>query len=890
MKELARLQASRKEHRSHVTRVFNKIDDLISKDVDEFTLTSIRTALEQLQRKKELIHQMDQRIAELIQTPEDLEEAVCEAEELQDIILEEIGKLQTHIELKTQELTSKSSLNNVENVVTTSLASEPENTITSRQVATHATASSESVIPVEQALSSMSMYTTTSAVTTVSYVYSPGPPPLIPTSSSGIVSQSLPMLPYQSVYEPLPPTLLSRRDAHEPEVPSLATRTIHENTYSTQQFASSRLPKLTLPSFSGNPLEWQSFWDSFSVAIHLNPNLSGVQKFNYLKAQLQGDALRTIRGLPLTELNYQHSISLLHERFGQTHKLINVHMQALLDIPSPTSAHSSLRMFHDSIENHTRGLSSLGKSEGTYDDLLIPIILAKLPRDIRQNLARENTSPEWNLPELMSSILKEIRILESGLYDSQRSQPQLSTATFHIGSNDITFSKKQCTDRKKSFLCAFCKGPHLSHTCTVIVDHQKRLDIVKQNNLCFNCLAHHKVAHCTSKYRCRRCQRKHQTSLCSGEPPKNSSSNSKQTTSEDTQDSSQVSANIVPASTHKPQTFTTCLLKMAIATVSAENIRTSANILFDEGAQRSFITTQLAAELQIIPTTSEQVALSSFGAKSQSYQKLGVATIQVQTNIGENIPITALIVPSIAVPIKNSFRIALDSVPHLRGLDLAHPITTDQNFQISLLIGTDHYWSFVQDHIIRGEGPTAQKSKLGYLLSGPLPLSNNQVSSVMLQINTTISQPQDPDLQYFWSVETIATNADDQHDTEFLQSYQSTNISRDSNGTYIAKFPWNDNKLYLTPNFNICKRRTLALVSKLKQSPELLQLYTNILKEQEKRGFIERVADNNVTYNVHYLPHHPVKKESPTTPIRIVYDCSCREDNSSFSLNNCLMV
>ena len=103
----------------------------------------------------------------------------------------------------------------------------------------------------------------------------------------------------------------------------------------------------------------------------------------------------------------------------------------------------------------------------------------------------------------------------------------------------------------------------------------------------------------------------------------------------------------------------------------------------------------------------------------------------------------------------------------------------------------------------------------------------------MLQINTTISQSQDPDLQYFWSEETIATNADDQHDTEFLHSYQSTSISRDSNGTYIPKFPWKENKLYLFSNFNIFKRRTLALVSKLKQSPELLQLYTNILKEQE---------------------------------------------------------
>ena len=101
-----------------------------------------------------------------------------------------------------------------------------------------------------------------------------------------------------------------------------------EGHRAASQFAISRLPKLTLPTFSGDPLTWQTFWDSFNAAIHANPSLSGVQKFNYLKAQLQGDAARTIAGLPLTEVNYQHSIALLEERFGQPHKLVTAHTYA----------------------------------------------------------------------------------------------------------------------------------------------------------------------------------------------------------------------------------------------------------------------------------------------------------------------------------------------------------------------------------------------------------------------------------------------------------------------------------------------------------------------------------------------------------------------------------
>ena len=103
----------------------------------------------------------------------------------------------------------------------------------------------------------------------------------------------------------------------------------------TQQFANSRLPKLTLPMFSGDPLTWQTFWDSFYVSIHANRSLSGIQKFTYLKAQLEGDAARAIAGLPLTDANYAHSIALLEERYAQLHKLVNAHMKALLPNKQP---------------------------------------------------------------------------------------------------------------------------------------------------------------------------------------------------------------------------------------------------------------------------------------------------------------------------------------------------------------------------------------------------------------------------------------------------------------------------------------------------------------------------------------------------------------------------
>lgn len=35
-------------------------------------------------------------------------------------------------------------------------------------------------------------------------------------------------------------------------------------------------------------------------------------------------------------------------------------------------------------------------------------------------------------------------------------------------------------------------------------------------------------------------------------------------------------------------------------------------------------------------------------------------------------------------------------------------------FKISVLIGAHYYWDFVEDEVVRGNGPTAVKLKLGY--------------------------------------------------------------------------------------------------------------------------------------------------------------------------------
>ena len=69
-----------------------------------------------------------------------------------------------------------------------------------------------------------------------------------------------------------------------------------------------------------------------------------------------------------------------------------------------------------------------------------------------------------------------------------------------------------------------------------------------------------------------------------------------------------------------------------------------------------------------------------------------------------------------------------------------------------------------------------------------------------------------------------------------------------------------------------------------------MTLYGDIIADQLKRGFIEQVEVSHIPEECHFIPHHPIKKDSTTTPLRIVYNCSCRQSPTQPSLNDCLQV
>lgn len=196
----------------------------------------------------------------------------------------------------------------------------------------------------------------------------------------------------------------------------------------------------------------------------------------------------------------------------------------------------------------------------------------------------------------------------------------------------------------------------------------------------------------------------------------------------------------------------------------------------------------------------------------------------------------------------------------------------------------------MEDDIIRGNGITAIKSKLGYLLSGPVYGTKlHSIDSSMMNVMVS-HKLEEQDLEKFWQIEAIGTEKIDEElpMQDFQLSYEKNSIQFHDN-RYHVKLPWKENHPTLPLNKNKAYQRTINVIDRLKKEPELLFKYGEIIAEQERRGFIEKIHSKLPNdRKVHFIPHFPVKKDSVTTPIRIVYDCSYHETLNAASLNDCL--
>ncbi|XP_046399257.1 uncharacterized protein LOC124165772 [Ischnura elegans] len=146
-----------------------------------------------------------------------------------------------------------------------------------------------------------------------------------------------------------------------------------------------------------------------------------------------------------------------------------------------------------------------------------------------------------------------------------------------------------------------------------------------------------------------------------------------------------------------------------------------------------------------------------------------------------------------------------------------------------------------------------------------------------------------PSITDLWNFETngisdpAAVKSAVEEDAEAISYYKSTVRREKMNGRYNVALPWKQPKSTLPTNRQVAEKRLRSATAKLKKTGKW-ENYDCIFKYWEKENFIKTVDDCD---NGRFLPHRPVFKESLTTPVRPVFDASCRNGRLP-SLKDCL--
>ena len=120
--------------------------------------------------------------------------------------------------------------------------------------------------------------------------------------------------------------------------------------------------------------------------------------------------------------------------------------------------------------------------------LLIPIIMAKLPPEIRVHVAGNATQDVWDIESILNVIQNEIEAREISkkikavTSTTEPKRPQFSKNPT-MGTNLVDSKPPLPTPT-----CVYCSEMHFSASCQNITDINARRAILKRDRRCFSCL------------------------------------------------------------------------------------------------------------------------------------------------------------------------------------------------------------------------------------------------------------------------------------------------------------------------------------------------------------------------------------------------------------------
>lgn len=621
-----------------------------------------------------------------------------------------------------------------------------------------------------------------------------------------------------------------------------------------------KLPPLKIKVFSGNKLDWPEFK---AICEATFSNMDPINRFRYLKSQLDGEAARAVKHLPITNTSYDQAWLILEKKYDNERAIINANLARLIDLPSiQRESADSLKLLVDTTNECLAAVQSYGIDTLSWCPLLILILSRKLDNSSITHW-EEHIQGAKLIPPL-ETFLEFLEIRINILETASTNNIHRIIQTKH--------NTKVLLATEKASKCYFCPEEHRTFTCPLFNSKsvQERKNLVIAKKLCFNCLnKQHNVNACTSKFSCKTCSLRHH-SLLHVDQTSNLSQASESTEA--------FNGNLIHSNGQ-------VMLATAMVQITHNSKSMLVKALIDQGSMTNLITKRVCDVLQL-PTHRVDVPITGVGGSVTCKIKKGAkCTLRPHFESGESLQLNALVLPKITtlnlVEINKQWK-------HINNIQLADPCL-DKNGRIDILIGAETFAEILLNGVVKGKPlqPIAQNTKFGWILSGKTSFGHTPVipiMSVMIE-NEAIADS----IKQFWESEEIPSEKHLTPDEIRAEEIFISTTKRHEDGRYMVKLPFKSNPLEsIGESFHIANKRLANSQARLNRQPEFKAKYNECIQEYLDLNQMELANVNEKPY--YYLPHHAVIKDSSTTTkIRPVFDASCKTSNGN-SLNSELII
>lgn len=700
-----------------------------------------------------------------------------------------------------------------------------------------------------------------------------------------------------------------------------------------------RLPKLCVPIFTGEYVNFTSYYETFTALIHDNQALTDVERFMYLRDSLQGPANQLISNIQPTGENYKIAFALLCERFNNPKLILNSHVSGIFDLKAITKDNAvEMRNLYDDLNKHLRALDNITTPFEDRAIFISHILMSKFDATTSREFSKFKPKQIPTLAEINEFLKTRCQILEE-IEANKSSISNQGSASSKINSHKNSYPKNNNSTRsnsqyKQSFVltnnkifCSNCKANHSVNHCPsfLALPTRQRIDRANELKICRNCLYHSNQNTCHSRYSCQICGRKHHTLLHLDRFQSNGNNNTKE------QGNNQLTAgqlsinqttpensSVESAATSAQSTFSCfhvnsqqVILPTAVVQVRGNNKKWyKARILLDSGSHIHLITEAMASKLELSRNAinTKILGINSSTSNSNSIVKINISSlcnnyraslscVTIQ-KIAENLPL-------------NSFSKNTLNIP-------ANIRLADENFNTSsavdILIGASLFYSLLSvGQISLGQNrPILQKTVFGWIVSGDYAAKNTTryqtIASSNLLLNDNHSL--EKSVEKFWLMENVYPKHENSKlsaEERFCEQHFLETVSQDHNGRFTVSIPFNTKLNTLGESRDQAIDRFLRLEKTLGKNTELYSEYKKFMSEYlslghmklvkpgktEDGNIIERNVVNTINSKVtlskipeYFLPHHAVLKSSSlTTKLRVVFDGSAKT-TTGISIND----